>query len=272
MEADLKAALLTAYARLLRPLVQILLRNGVSYSEFAETAKRVFVATAATRLKTDGAVASAAQIAIQTGLSQRETQEVLDGRGYTPPDSNLAWITALLTAWHSDARVVGPYGLPLELQLQERGRMDFETLARDYCPGADVPALLNRLVSIGAVKQVDDGWLRVLTRTYLPDVDAPDSVERIGLAVQRLAETVDFNREQIDPQLRLFERTVTADFGLKAEDLPALEVFVRNRGQQLLEEIDNWITLRDRPDLDRGDQSVQTGLGIYHFVENSEKN
>ncbi|MEO7386338.1 MAG: DUF6502 family protein [Gammaproteobacteria bacterium] len=270
MEADLKAALLTAYARLLRPLVQILLRNGVSYSEFADTAKRVFVTTAATRLAKGGTAASAAQIAIQTGLSQRETQEVLDDRGEAPVNTNLARITALLSAWHSDDRVVGPYGLPLEVQLQEQGRMDFETLVQDYCPGADPAFLLEQLVAIGAVRRTDDGWLRVLTRTYLPNVDAPDSVERIGYAVERLVETVDFNREQRDPGQRLFERTVMADFGLKQEDLPALEGFVRQRGQQLLEEIDNWISLRDKPDVDSGDKVVQTGLGIYHFVDDSE--
>jgi len=270
MEADLKATLLTAYARLLRPLVQILLRNGVSYSEFADTAKRVFVTTAATRLAKSGSEASAAQIAIQTGLSQRETQEVLDGRGDPPANTNLARIIALLTAWHSDDRVVGPYGLPLELQLQQAGQMDFETLARDYCPGVDAEALLEQLLAIGAVRRTDDGWLRVLTRTYLPEVDAADSVERIGYAVQRLVETVDFNRVQTDPALRLFERTVMADFGLKEEDLPALEVFIKQRGQQLLEEIDNWITLREKPDADRGEKAIQTGLGIYHFVDYSE--
>lgn len=270
MEADLKAALLTAYARLLRPLVQILLRNGVSYTEFADTAKRVFVTTAAARLAKDGGTASAAQIAIQTGLSQRETQEVLDGRGEAPVNTNLARITALLTAWHSDDRVVGPYGLPLEIQLEEPGHMDFKTLVREYCPGADAGMLLEQLVAIGAVRRTDDGWLRVLTRTYLPNVDTPDSVAIIGSAVQRLVETIDFNTKRTDPSHRLFERTVTADFGLKEEDFPALEGFVRQRGQQLLEEIDNWITLREKPDPERGDKVVQTGLGIYHFVDDAK--
>ena len=267
MEADLKAALLTAYARLLRPLVQILLRNGVSYTEFADTAKRVFVTTAATKLKKGGNAVSAAQIAIQIGLSQRETQAALDGHYNDAPNTNLARITALLTAWHSDESVVGPYGLPLELQLQETGRMDFETLVRNYCPGADAGPLLNQLLAIGAVRQTDDGWLRVLTRTYLPDVGVPDSVERIGYAVERLVETVDFNRQQTDPDQRLFERTVTADFGLKETDLPALEGFIRQRGQQLLEEIDNWVTLREKPDPESGERVIQTGLGIYHFVD-----
>ena len=46
MESDLKAALLAAYARLLGPLVRILLQNGISYPEFAETAKKVFVTEA----------------------------------------------------------------------------------------------------------------------------------------------------------------------------------------------------------------------------------
>lgn len=272
MEADLKAALLTAYARLLRPLVQILLRHGVSYSEFADTAKRVFVTTAATRLAKSGGEVSAAQIAIQTGLSQRETQEVLDGRGESPVNTNLARITALLTAWHSDDRVVGPYGLPLELQLQQTGQMDFATLVREYCPGADAGPLLDQLLAIGAVRKTDDGWLRVLTRTYLPEVDAADSFEHVGMAVKRLVETVDFNQQQTDAPRRLFERMVTADFGLKSEDFPALESFIRLRGQQLLEEVDNWITLREKPDAARGETVVQTGLGIYHFVDTSENN
>ena len=271
MEADLKATLLTAYARLLRPLVQILLRNGVSYSEFADTAKRVFVTTAATRLAKSGSEASAAQIAIQTGLSQRETQEVLDGRGDPPANTNLARIIALLTAWHSDDRVVGPYGLPLELQLQQAGQMDFEILARDYCPGVDAEALLEQLLAIGAVRRTDDGWLRVLTRTYLPEVDAADSFEHVSLAVKRLVETVDFNQQQAEAPSRLFERMVTADFGLKQEDFPALESFIRLRGQQLLEEVDNWITLRDKPETERGEKVVHTGLGIYHFVDGSDK-
>jgi hypothetical protein len=267
MEADLKAALLTAYARLLRPLVQILLRNGVSYSEFADTAKRVFVATAARELASNNSEASTARIAIRTGMTQREVSEVLEWPELSTTDSTLAQISALLAGWHTDVSFTGPYGLPLELPIEEASRPSFTALVERYCPDAQPLQLLRKLLAVGAVRQADDGWLTVLTRAYLPDPDAPDSVERIGQTVERLVNTVDFNRQQAGPENRLFERTVLADYGLKEEDLPALTAFVKARGQRLLEEIDNWLSGRERPEPANGDRTVHTGLGIYHYID-----
>ena len=272
MEADLKAALLAAYARLLRPLVQILLRNGVSYSEFAETAKHVFVTTAAKELTHQNGELSTARIAIRTGMSQREVTTVLDQPERAPVDTTLAQISALLAGWHTDVSFTGPYGLPLELPYEENGRPTFVTLVQQYCPEAQPQHLLRKLLAVGAVRQSQDDWLTVLTRTYLPNADAPDSVERIGRTVQRLVDTVDFNRQQLDPQTRRFERTVLADYGLKEEDLPALSAFVETRGQRLLEEVDNWLSGREKPDPDQGDRAVHTGLGIYHYIDEWDKN
>jgi hypothetical protein len=105
----------------------------------------VFVTTAATRIEKSGAAVSAAQIAIQTGLSQRETQAVLDGTG-EPREHELA---STPCSPHGTA-TTGWWGLrtPLEPQLQEPGRMDFET--RCTTRGADAGPLLEQLVAIGA--------------------------------------------------------------------------------------------------------------------------
>lgn len=272
MEVDLKAALLTAYARLLRPLVQILLRNGVSYSEFAETAKRVFVVTAAQGSSGSAAQVPIAQIAMRTGLSQQEVGDVLASADHISVDSTLAQIAALLGGWHTDVEFTGPYGLPLELPFDQKDRPSFSQLAHRYCPGGEPVHLLRRMVAVGVVRQNDDGWLTVLTRAYLPSAENVDSLERIGLAVARLVDTLDFNRQEANPDSRLFERTVVADYGLRQEDLPALSGFIQARGQRLLEEIDNWLSSRDQPDPDGKDAVVQTGLGIYHYVDDLNKN
>ncbi|MEZ5566133.1 MAG: DUF6502 family protein [Gammaproteobacteria bacterium] len=272
MEADLKAALLAAYARLLRPLVQILLRNGVSYTEFADTAKRVFVVTAAQGYSDTTATVPIAQLAIRTGLSQREVGDVLAAADHVTVDSTLTHMAALLGGWHTDVEFTGPYGLPLELPFEHSDRPSFQKLVHRYCLGGEPAQLLRRMLAVGAVKQAEDGWLTVLTRAYLPSAENIDSVERIGQAVARLVDTVDFNRQERDPASRLFERTVVADYGLKQEDLPALSSFIQARGQRLLEEIDNWISGRDRPEPERNDVVVHTGLGIYHYVDDLDKN
>ena len=47
MAESIKETLLGAFRQLLRPLVRILLRHGISYGEYAETVKTVFVEVAA---------------------------------------------------------------------------------------------------------------------------------------------------------------------------------------------------------------------------------
>jgi hypothetical protein len=49
MSENFKATLLAAFGRLMKPLVRILLRNGVAYGEFAEVIKRVYVDVSAAR-------------------------------------------------------------------------------------------------------------------------------------------------------------------------------------------------------------------------------
>ena len=97
-----------------------------------------------------------------------------------------------------------------------------------------------------AMSRLDFGVGRT-RRSVVPALDRP-----AGAALRLV-------RLQIQPQLQFHE-------------FPGSPVVpgLFDPGQQLLEEIDNWITLRDKPDPERGDRIVQTGLGIYHFVDGSE--
>ncbi|MCP5138779.1 MAG: hypothetical protein H6979_02840 [Chromatiales bacterium] len=272
MESDLKAALLAAYARLLGPLVRILLQNGISYPEFAETAKKVFVTEATNEAPAGDIDSLAARAAIRTGVTKSEAIGVLSADESPSVESNLNRITRILTGWHADTTYTGPYGLPLELPFQLRDRPDFVSLARTHCPDTQPAAILKELIRIGVVKETENGWLRVLTRTYLPKTDAPDSLERIGQAIQHLVETVEHNRRETDTDRRLFERTVYADDGIFEEDLPRFKRYVQGRGQVLLEDIDNWLSQLEKPKNSESKRVIQTGIGIYHYIEKETDN
>lgn len=271
MDADLKAALLAAYGRILTPLVRILLREGVAYPELDETVRKVFVSVGlemTSSLPVAQASADWARlISSATGLTAAEVSRIAQNRTELGSTGQLEQITAVLTAWHTDPDFTGPYGLPLELRFDGNDGRDFASLVRTHCPSAAPDRLLGELRRVGAVKETDSGWFKVLTRTYLPRVDVPDSFERIGRAVQCLVDTVDFNRQQVDADARLLERTVHADDGIRPEDLPRFRSYVRDRAQVLLEEIDNWLSQLDKPDLGDPEIRIGTGVGIYHYVE-----
>ena len=177
MDYNLKRGLLAAYKKLLTPLVRILIRNGVSFEEFGVLAKRVFVEVAFGELEAIGEI-DIAQAEILAGVSHQEAVRLRrQGDPGYELGGNLARVTRILSAWHTDTRFTGPYGLPLELPLESRTQKDFRELAAYYCPELEPETLLRELQSIGAVKETDANWFKVITRTYLPDTGDLDSVE-----------------------------------------------------------------------------------------------
>lgn len=272
MEADQKQGLLNAYRRLLRPLIRILIRNGVAYGEFAEVAKEVYVDVASRDFKVPHRKMSQARIAIVTGLTRKEVARLLSGNKKYGEElqSNRNRVTRVLTAWHTDADFTGPYGLPLELPFENStGAPDFQELVRRASGDMAPRAMLDELMRIGVVKETEAGWHKVLTRTYVPEGVAPDSLERMAKVISNFITTIDNNIREPDPKKGTLERHVYADHGIRPEDFPRLRRFLIDRSQLLLEEIDNWFSQLDRPD-PQAKNTIHTGLGIYHYIE--EKN
>jgi len=122
------------------------------------------------------------------------------------------------------------------------------------------------LIRVGAVRETDQGWFRVLRRDYITDATGRDTFERTGFIVRNFITTVDFNMTKPAPGLGRFERHVFPADGIRAEDLPRFDAYLRDRCQALLEELDNWLTNLPVPDPEKGDEVVHTGVGMYHYM------
>ena len=272
MKKDLKQGLLAAYRRLLRPLIRILIRNGVAYGEFAEVAKEVYIDVAASDFKVPHRKMSQARIAILTGLTRKEVARIFgDKNKKEDTPSEVHRVTRVLTGWHTDADFTGPYGLPLELRFEGNSGNDFVSLVQRFSGDMAARAMLDELLRIGAVQETERGWYKALTRTYLSKIDAPEGFELLGTGVTNFVSTIDNNIVEQDLEKRNFERHVFADDGIKEEDLPRFRSFIKERAQLLLEEVDNWLSQLDTPK--PGDKNtVNTGLGIYHYVDEDKNN
>ncbi len=272
MDLRTQSGLLAAYRRLLTPLVRILIKNKVGYKEFSQLAQSVFAEVGEAALVDKKEQFSDRELSAVCGLSEEQIDRWRSNKALAQDEAgSLDQVTRVLSGWHTDDRFTGPYGLPLELPRKDATTADFGELVERHSPGADADEVLQELIRNEAVVETDSDWFRVLTRTYLPSVDAPDSLEHLGRSVASFVETIDHNRTASDAEERLFERVVDADDGIRAEDLPRLKAYVRDRAQLLLEEIDNWLSQLDEPDNNRQiRKKVRTGLGIYHYVETEE--
>lgn len=258
------------------PLVRILIRNGVSYGEFAEVLKNIFVEIAERDFGIPGRRPSQSRVAILTGLTRKEVakqKSILEG-GTLVESSNLNRVTRVLEGWHTDSDYTGPYGLPMELSFESdssrsRTGISFVALVRKYSGDMAPRAMLDELLRVGAVELTSAGNFRVLMRSYIPASLHPDALERLGTVVNNFVTTYEYNMTHREQGGTRFERVVYADKGLRADLMPAFDKLIRTKGLQLLIELDNWLSaqeisatakLQDPP-------RVNTGVGIYHFVE-----
>ena len=258
----------------MEPLVRILIRNGVSYGEFAEILKNAFVEVAERDFGLPDRKASQSRVAILTGLSRKEVakQKALLESGGPVISSNLNRVTRVLEGWYTDPGFTGPYGMPVELPFDGNDGVSFQELVRRHSGDMGPRAMLDELLRIRAMERLPAGTFRVLMRAYIPESLHPDALERLGHVVHNFITTYEYNMEKVAPGAGRFERTVVADHGLQKELLPAFDRLIRTKGQQLLEELDNWLSSQELTEAakDRDVPGVKTGVGIYHFIEDDE--
>jgi len=274
MSENFKATLIAAFKPLMRPLIRILVRNGVSFGEFAELLKMVFVESAQDVLQLADSRQSVSRIAITTGLTRLEVSRLL-----TQTDEEaealvgrLSRVGRLLTGWHQDSDFTGPYGIPYEVQFDAPpGRRSFTELARRYT--GDVPAdeMLDELKRIGAVLDLGNSYYRVLIRWYIPSAADPAKFHAMSVAFTDLAKTLDQNLRP-DEDHKLFERRVWAPNGVSQTAAMDFDRYVKDRGQQFLETIDEWLSAREAEAIKNDIQPrVKVGLGVYMFVRPADE-
>ena len=171
MSDSVKTGLLAAYSKLLRPLIRILLRHGITYAELSEVVKRVYVQTAAQEFKVPGKKMSKARIAIVTGLTRKEVQRIsaIKPEGKYKNKANASRIGRVLSGWHTDPDFTGPYGMPLELRYDSDMPEDvtFVKLVQRFSGDMTPRAMLDELVRVGAVIETDQNWFKAVRREYV---------------------------------------------------------------------------------------------------------
>lgn len=259
-------ALSAATLQLLRPLVTILLRNNVSHRTFAELAKLVYVEVANAEFGIAGKKQTTSRIAILTGLTRKEVQRLLAQRPNTEPVSAEEYHRAsrVITGWVRDPDFGDGKGHPHPLRMDGK-RASFNTLVKRYSGDIPVRAMVDELLRVGAVKQLKDGRICLLSRGYIPQKGPVEKLHVLGSDTADLIMTIDHNLYR-NPTKPRFQRKVMYD-NVPVEAAREFQTLAAAQGQELLGAIDRWLAHRDRnvSPASKGTGRVRVGLGIYHF-------
>lgn len=268
MKAQVQQAISAAVVRLLRPLVRILLRNGIPYNAFADLAKRIYVDVATEDFQIPGRKQSVSRVSIITGLTRKEVQRVkslsgLDDEGAAERYNRAARV---ISGWIRDSRYSSTEEGPPPLPLEGEGP-SFTELVKRY--SGDVPprAVRDELVRVGAAEQMKDGRIRLLSRSYVPRTGEVEKIGILGTDVSELISTIDHNLTAAAAEAFL-QQKVSYD-NLPVEAVPEIRKIARMRAEELLDFLDRTISAHDR-DVNpavRGTGRKRAGVGIFYFED-----
>ena len=256
---------LTACRRWLRPVARWLLRSGVTWKEFADLARSVFVATASEEFGIRGRPTNGSRVALLTGLSRRDVRRIQDEVSAPLPhvaEEALNHASRVLTGWHLDARFLEPDGRPRVLPAAGAGP-SFADLLRRYAGDIPATALVKEMIKSGCIERLGDGSYRALRRYYMPRQMDGQAVERAGSVLADLATTMEHNLSRGAEEPARFEGRAQ-NRRVDPRDLPAFRAFLEREGQGFLERVDDWLTAHEVPAHAAGDvPRLRLGVGVY---------
>ncbi len=268
-EKDVSSELTAALVRMLRPLVRLLLRRGVSLKSLYELLKWLFVDVAAEEFGPGGRHRAVSRISAMTGLTRKEVARLISLPENRDNENEARYKRAVrvITGWRRDREFSATRGGPAALALKGEGPT-FAELVRRYSGDMTSKSMLDELLRIGAVRVLRDGRIKLLVRSYIPGAGNGERLHILGDDVGHLIRTIDHNLECKGPQAARFQRKVSYD-NLPAEALPQLKDLSAENAQRLLEKLDEWLSRWDRdnnPEV-KGEGRYTAGLGIYYFEE-----
>lgn len=263
-------ALERAVVALLRPLVRLVLKRGMAFGQFAELLKHAYVEAAEEDFAVPGRKLTISRVAVLTGLTRKEASRLMQAEPSVSESQARRRVNRaarVVSAWAVDAAFRDSGGGPVDLPFDASEGPTFARLVAQH--GADVPprAVLDELLRVGAVVRQEDGRIHLVERAYIPAGDEVAKLDILGTDVADLIASIEHN---LDPDVtaRFFQRKVAYD-NLPADYLPALRELLSQKGQGLLEALNEDMGRHDR---DLGGEAGQgprrrAMVGIYYFED-----
>ena len=272
MQASKHHILSAAVARILKPLIRMLLRSGVSYGTFADIAKRQYIEVALNEFSIEGRKQSVSRVSVITGLTRKEVRRLigLDQAQEDQISDRYNRAARVVAGWRRDEDFLDRQGNPMDLFISGDAK-SFQGLVRRYSGDIPYRAVLDELDAAGSVERLDEDRVRLIHRAYLPKADESMKLHILGVDTALLIDTIDHNLNMKHQPPR-FQRKVLYD-NLPTEALPEFRRLSSKAGQALLEKLDKWLSGHDRDVNPKaaGTGRNTVGVGIYYFEEQRDR-
>lgn len=267
--SDARKQLLYALRCVLRPIVRILIRAGIRFDEFSELARAAYIESAIRDGVDDAGTPTRERVSLATGVTLQQVDHYVENEGELPVAQPTLLKVALevLHRWHKDAGFVAADGTPVELEFEKAYGRSLSELINEVDPNVAPGMVLAELLRAGAVTCADEMKFRPVTRSLIPPETHVYRIECFGAALGRLAETLEYNFNPANAENKRLERFVTIDKGLPRRALPEFESYARERADQLLKDLDDWLAPYSNSVTSGFGPRTGTGVHVFLFLD-----
>lgn len=263
MEYNIKTVVAQSCRTLLRPIAKMLLKCGMTWKEFSNLSKSVYIEVASSEFGIKGRPTNVSRVSILTGVSRKEVKRQRDLLVSDQPAESQKTTDAsrVLSAWHQDDAYRDADGEPC-LLAEEGQAPSFASLFKAHGGDTSLQAMLKELLKTDAVERTCDGRLRAKSRFYRPAVMDPKNLRWAMELISDLGETMDNNVFLGKNGVPRFGRNADND-RMPASAVPLFRAFLDQRGQTFLEDIDDWLTDHAIDEKSQGEAAVRIGVGVF---------
>ncbi len=267
MDMQIQNPVKTMALKILRPLVRMLIRQGVAHRTLEDYVREAYVLEGEKELLGNGGKVTVSSLAVLTGLSRKEVKRIKDSAadGEEGDAAQRHRIVRLLGAWsnHPDFSENGE-GRALPIQ----GEQSFTELVKRFSGDMTPVSTLSLLEQSGNVLRVGDE-LFLIKKHYLPVQTPTQQLALFGTDVNELMQTIIHNLSS-KHQERWFQRKVS-NAQVSVDALAAFKQYAAEKSMALLEDYDEWLSKHEisnqaQQESDpQGEAAAYVTVGIYYL-------
>lgn len=258
-------ALIVALQSLLRPLIRLLLVNGITYPFLSNLLKSLYVEVAREEFLLNGKPQTDSRISLLSGVHRKDVKRLGEERHQeesTPPTISLG--AKLVAVWTSNSMYLDENGksIPLPRQASEGGAKSFESLVSSVSKDIRSRVILDEWLRIGIAHLDEEGRVCLNTDAFIPENGYDEKAYFFGQNLQDHIAAGAHNLLGQKPPF--FDRSVYYN-KLTPESVAEIAEMSKKLGMQALVAVNKRAKVLQENDAGKDGANQRMNFGVYYF-------
>ncbi|MFZ5938245.1 hypothetical protein BGP84_00375 [Pseudomonas putida] len=261
-------SMLSALRRVMRPLVRLMLRKGVTYTMFTDVLKEVFVDVALREFRLGDKVPTDSRISLLTGVHRKDVRRLRSENDATDAElpENITLGAQLVNVWTTSPPFCSEAGQALALPrlASVGGDCSFDALVAKISTDIRGRVVLDEWLRLGIVRLDDQDCVHLEAQAFVPQKGFEEKAAYFGHNLHDHACAAVHNLS--GEGLPFFERSVHYD-ALTSASVGTLREAVSKDGMQTLLEFSRLAAELENTDVPRHEERQRITVGLYFYTE-----